>query len=1112
MGTMTAVSPFTLNLLGNLQLLQTTTGQAISLRRKSRALLAYLAANPPQTRQTLMMLFCTEAKAPNRALNVLLSRIRQATTASIILDEQDQLTLNFTLLNSDLRTFLETLSDDMTTISVPQLETAVSLYRAPFLDGFMLDDTPQFDMWVLHQRAQLQSSYEQALLTLIRRQRQAQSFTDAQQHAQTLVASNPLLEEAHAQLIWLYARTGQRAAAQAQYAQCYTLLQTELGVSPTAELQALHTGIESGALHWPWPIRKQTAVSPSTLPASTSFVGRHSEFKQLRTLWGQAQTGQGNILLIGGSAGSGKTRLVEELAAHIPTTMLYHATCSESTKTLPYQPWLTILEAHCQQQETAVWAQLPPTTQSCLSRLLPTMTPHLPQASVAASGLDAPEYLFTAVVDLLSHPTTDQQPRLFFLDDLHWADETSLRLLAYIAQRISQLPWLLVGTYRSEETAEIPVLNILLDDLTRHNQTPLQLTPLQLKDLRTLTTQLWPNLPHEASAQFAPRLMHATGGNALFATAVLQELATSDQIPSDLPLPPTVHALLQRRLRHLPAGLRQVLEALAVWNQPATTLQLQQVSAQSDETVTEAMDWGLHIGLIAANTAVIPTHYQFQHDLIRSAISITASAIRQQRLHHRIASWLVHIAQRTPSKQQEIAGRILYHAQQGEAFDLVFQWAAIVAEQTRQIFAYDDATSAIDAMRVAFTQLQFDPDFALDEAEKTLFEELLWWLLHRWMLGIEEETETAVLQQARDLFAHHPTPLRRAKLQFIEACFLDHAASLPLLRDVHHQFMQLQEHSLAAMAKIETASILITQSRNREGRQAYEEALTHYQQLEDGSGIIRCLGGLAWTAANLGEVAKAFHYSQKALTISQADGDKLGEAQALFGLAVGWTFYHVPQQIAHFAQAAQQLYMEMGFALRAIRPYLYLGAAHDMDGDWQTGLNIYEEILAQVQASSDYWITGWATQLAGRIYLRQRQLAQAEERLQLARQIRLATGEQQNQVSDLAWLARLAMAQNDNALADTLSAEAMALLAAFAGEFYVWEQPDVLMTRAEVLNRLGHEQDALLVAQKAQATLHHFAAQIEDATVRQTYFCYWLNARIETAVSQQKIPIQFPSI
>lgn len=1109
---MTAVSPFTLNLLGNLQLLQTTTGQAIALRRKSRALLAYLAANPPQTRQTLMTVFCTEAKAPNRTLNILLSRIRQATTSDIILDEQDHLTLNLTRLASDLSAFLDILGGDVAKINLSQLETAVSLYRAPFLDGFILDDTPHFDMWVLHQRAQLQSIYEQGLLTLIRRQRQALNFVAAQQHAQTLVASNPLLEEAHAQLIWLYARTGQRAAAQAQYTQCCTLLQTELGVLPTAELQTLHTGIESGSLHWPWPTRKQTAVSPSTLPSSASFIGRQTEFEQLHTLWGQAQAGQGSILLIGGPAGSGKTRLVEELATHIPATMLYRATCSESTKTLPYQPWLTILEAHCHQQETAVWAQLPPTTQSYLSRLLPIMTPHLPQASTTASGMDTPEYLFTAVVDLLAHPMADQQPRLFFLDDLHWADETSLRLLAYIAHRINQFPWLLIGTYRSEETAEFSILNTLLDDLARLKQTRLQLKPLQLEDLRILTTQLWPTLPHEAYAHFAPQLMHATGGNALFATAVLQELSTSDQIPSDLPLPSTVHALLQRRLRHLSAGIRQVLEALAVWNQPATTLQLQQVSAQSDETITEAMDWGLRMGLIAANTAVIPTTYQFQHGLMRLAVSATSSAIRQQRLHQRTAIWLTHVAQRTPSKQQEMAGRILYHAQQGEAFDLVFEWAAIVAEQTRQIFVYDEAARAIDAMRFAFAQLQFDPDFDLDAAEKILFEELLWWLFHRWMLGIEEETETAVLHQTRELFTHHPTPLRHAKLQFIEACFLDYGASLSLLRDVHHQFVQLQERSLAAMAMIETASILTTQSRNREGRQAYEIALNHYQQLEDGSGIIRSLGGLAWTAANLGEVAKAFHYSQQALSISQADGDKLGEAQALFGLAVAWTFYHVPQQMAHFAQASQQLYLEMGFTLRAIRPYLYLGAAYDMGGDWQTGLRIYEEILAHAQASSDRWITGWAAQLSGRIYLRQGQLTKAEECLQLARQIRLATGEQQNQVSDLAWLARLALAQNDNALADTLSAEAMALLAAFASEFYVWEQPDVLMSRAEVLSRMGHKQDALAVAQEAQATLHRFAAQIEDATVRQTYYCYWLNERIKTAVSQQKIPSQFPSV
>jgi DNA-binding SARP family transcriptional activator len=1081
-------------------------------------MLAYLAtANQPHTRQALMDMFCQDAQSPARALSLLLTRVRQHLDTAVLITDNKHIQFNPQSTWVDYAVFQQHLSGDLSQKSAADLQTAVALYRGEFLEGLTLPDAPEFELWLLGQRAHARHLLERGLLALVQRLSQDGQYDTAVAHARQLLQHNPLLEEAYAQLIWLYAQTGQRDAALRQYEQCRAMLQSELGVEPTDSLQQLQAAILAGQLARPLRPHsaqalhaQEVAALSATITPAPDFVGRAAEHARLQDAWRSAQAGQGSAILIGAAAGGGKTRLVTELTRHlqrqIPPVAVYTGHCYESTRTLPYQPWLEILEAHWQRLDEATWQQLSPATLAYVSRLLPGLARRRP----ASSGVvDEPERLFTAVADFLAHsPNGQPLPCLLFLDDLQWADEASLRLLHYLSQRISRFPWLLIGAYRAEEAADTPALAMLLDDFARRGVPCLTLAPLTAAEIETVTAHAWPQLASGYRGHVAAMLAQATGGNALFVTAVLQELAASNHLPAELPVPATVQDLIQRRLRRLPQGSRQVLEALAVLGGGAALAQLQQISARSDEETAQSLEWGLQWGLVMAETAVSPTTYQFHHDLVREAVYATLSAVRRQRLHRRTAQWLARIAQRQPEPiQQEIAARILYHAQRGEAFDLAFQWAPLAAAHARQMFAYQDALHALDVMRSAFAQCQFLPDFDPDRAEPVLFEQLIWWLSHSWFLGKSEAEEQVVRQQAQAILARHPSPLRTAQLEFVTAQLtLGYADAMPVMQAVYRQFWQLGNLSLAATALLSAANASITLSRNKDGRSLYEQALTLYRQADDVAGEVKCLAGLAWTAINLGEIAVALRHSQQALTISQSQGDKLGEAQALYSLAASWTFHHDSDKMETLAAAAMLLYEQMGFQGRAIRPYLTLGAALDVRGAWPDALEIYENVLAQAVAMQDTWIIGWAAQLAGRIYLRWGQLDLAAERLQQAHQLRLETGEQQNQVSDLAWLGRLALAQGNTTAALQHTAQAIAQLDAFHGEFYVWEQPDVLMCRAETLAAAGEMTQAMAIARRAQATLRQFAQQIDDPDVLARFMAYRLNGRVATAVITQQIP------
>ena len=1108
--------PIQLQLLGPFTL--TVAGAAPPLRRKSRALLAYLATTgQAQTRRSLMSLFCQEANAPKRALAVLLSRIRQQLGPTVLLTDGEMVELDLTQMGVDVALFLSTLEGALAQQTVAQLQTAVSLYRADFLAGLTLEDAPSFELWLLAQQARLRHLLERGLMRLVRLLSADGQYEAALPHAQRLVQHTPLLEEGQSQLIWLYAQLGQRESALRQYAHCQTLLQSELAVAPTPALQQLKVQIEAGQLGR--PADAGALAAPVQIQMGTAgFVGRSAETRQLRAAWHQVvASAGGQLVLITAPAGGGKSRLMGQFCQRLEKSQVRVGHCYELTRSIPYQPWLEILEAHLQQLDDAALLLLPPTTQAYLSRLLPELARRLPHtAGSPANVVNEPERLFTAVVDFLTQTQSGQPtPHLIFLDDLQWADETSLRLLHHVGQRLHRFPWLLVGAYRTEEVAERPSLALLLDELAQRGITPITLAPLTRDNIAQLTAHLWPQLAPGYRPHVVAMLAEATGGNGLFVTAVLQELAASDRIPTELPVPATVQDLMQRRLRRLSPGGRQVLEALAVLGSGGSLPQLQQISARSEAETEQALEWGLRWGMVSVETptlsqnkvAVSPTTYHFQHDLVREAVAATLSAVRQQRLHRRTAVWLARLAQRQPiSQQQEAAGRILYHAQQGEAFDLVFEWAALAAAQDRQLFAYRNALQALDQMRSAYEQFQWMPKFDPDRADPALYEALLWWLSYGLVLGKSAEECEAVLQQAQALLARHPSPLRAAQLQLITAQFsLPYDEMIPVVKAAHRQFMQLNELSRAAECLTTAAMASITLSRNRDGRCLYEQALALYQQTKDGAGEVSCLTGLAWTALNLGETAVALQHLERGLEISQTQGDKLGEAQALFGLAAAWAFYHAPEQMAALATRSRLLYEEIGFTGRAIRPLLYMGAAHGIGKAWSAALTTFEDAYGEAIAFGDNWVAGWVAQLAGRIYLRRGELAAAEEKLRQAQQLRLASGERQNQVSDLAWLARLALAQGDVAVALGQTAEAVAQLDAFQGEFYVWEQPDVLLCRAEALAATGQMTAAHEAAQQAHACLHQFAQQITDPAILAQFLAYPLNVRVETAVATQQI-------
>src|SRR4029079_1809071 len=214
-------------LLGSFELRASDRNINPTLDRKTRAILAYLAATShPHTRQSLYSLFCQEALDPAGTLRWHLSRIRRQLSPVIITITKQAVQFNRQAAWVDCIIFQEVLDRHPISVDLEELARVLDLYHGELLAGTALFDAPEFELWLLGERARLRQLYERGLAEMVERLTAAERYAPAIQRAQQLVQSNPLLEEAHARLAWLYAQLGQRAAALQQFERCRDLLRS----------------------------------------------------------------------------------------------------------------------------------------------------------------------------------------------------------------------------------------------------------------------------------------------------------------------------------------------------------------------------------------------------------------------------------------------------------------------------------------------------------------------------------------------------------------------------------------------------------------------------------------------------------------------------------------------------------------------------------------------------------------------------------------------------------------------------------------------------------------------------------------------------------------------
>ncbi|NKQ36217.1 MAG: NACHT domain-containing protein [Chloroflexi bacterium] len=354
---------------------------------KSRALLFYLAMKPGfHGRHTLATLLWPETTEPKALKNLrdILSNLRKLAGAHLDITRQTAAFRRDAAYFLDVEEFSALLEQFKRGAGeIGDLETAVSLYKGDFLEGFHLAKTEQYEAWLTSEREQLWQAQKTALNTLAARYAAQADYGRSLDYVSRLLAFDVFCEQGQQLKMALLVQQGQRNDALAQYAAYRRLLNEELGVVPAAAITTLYKQIASGEERdWRLEITSISNLqSPiSNLPISQSFqqidwgdipgeVAFYGRQEQLKQLLQWLNDGQRRFIAITGMGGVGKTALAARLTRWLAQPprkyefIIWRSLINAPPLTVLLRNWLTTLSG---QQ----LAELPETIDEQLSLLL----------------------------------------------------------------------------------------------------------------------------------------------------------------------------------------------------------------------------------------------------------------------------------------------------------------------------------------------------------------------------------------------------------------------------------------------------------------------------------------------------------------------------------------------------------------------------------------------------------------------------------------------------------------------------------------------------------------------------------------------------------------------
>ncbi|MEO7571995.1 MAG: AAA family ATPase [Acidimicrobiales bacterium] len=454
---------------------------------------------------------------------------------------------------------------------------------------------------------------------------------------------------------------------------------------------------------WPGEVTAPPPGNDDDLP----FVGRDAERAVLRRGIDAANAGSGGLVVVSGSAGCGKTRLVEEvgLEAEARGMQFLIGRCHDTAQADPYTALVEVAESVERSMSASEFRQVLGPSAGEMARLLPHLRERYEDLDpVAEPGAhEARRYFFSSVRDVLAR-VAGRRPLVILLDDLQWADASTLQFLEHLAGNVSGLPILVIGTYTQESVSASTPLHATLGRLhQRRSIEAVTIGALGRDDLELMLRILGEGEPPPG---LVGAVYAATEGNAFFTGEVVRQLAekrdaddhkgwmTEAELAA-LEVPEGVRLVIETRFARLQPKTQRVLTTASLLGRDFGFDLLEALADLSEDELLDAVDEAERVHLITSSVDGTSVRFTFRHQLIRQTLIGGLSPARRQRLHGRVADALEQVHHASLSAH---AATIAFHLQRAGRWvspERTIRFLTLAGDRSLEAAAFEEAAQHI---------------------------------------------------------------------------------------------------------------------------------------------------------------------------------------------------------------------------------------------------------------------------------------------------------------------------------------------------------------------------------------------------------------------------------
>ena len=601
---------------------------------------------------------------------------------------------------------------------------------------------------------------------------------------------------------------------------------------------------------------------------SGAMVGRSDELDALTAAFDEARQGRPRVVLVGGEAGIGKTRLIEELIARADgATTLVGGCVDLGDDALPFAPFATALRE--------------PMRAAGVTDLV----------ALAGGASDDRRRLYEAVADLLERESAEG-PIVLVLEDLQWADRSTRELLAFLGRALQAVPVLIIATYRNDELHRQHPLRPFLAEISR-SVPRIDIAPLDEDAVAQLLTELWERPPtDEEITNYHER----SDGNPF----MLQELAACSD---DTALPQSLRDVMLMRVDRLAPQTQSVLRIAALIGNVVSHRLLAVVCADGGITDGE-LDSALR-DLVDA--AMLVPHdddsYEFRHSLLREYVHGDLMPGEHSRIHSAIAQALTDQPQLGDPQQYQLeiahhwraahdlpralpaayeaasaAERIHAYAEQLRMYERVLELWAVLPD-AGEVLGTDEYSVLMDAATAAVRADEHERFLALTDravlyarrdGDVARTAEAL---ARRGRQQLHRDIARSIvdIQEALDMLPPTPSAERAQASEALAASLLLHgdvAEALVTARDAADMAHEVGDAVTEASALVTVGTALVDAGEVDEGLQVMRKALSCARDEGDDHVASRALTNLSDALCGIGRHREAIEMAEQALDVA----------------------------------------------------------------------------------------------------------------------------------------------------------------------------------------------------------------------------------------------------